>query len=388
MTSRTRFYVLIVSTPLVAFAIVGGLLGKAAGREDSYQFLRVFEDVRSLVLTNYVEDVDFDHVMEGAMRGLAEGLDPDSAYLTPEQVDLIEKGAPEPAGDTGIELTRQYYLRVIAARDGSPAARAGLRSGDYIRGIDGKSTRDMSVFEGMRLLRGPAGSKVNLTVLRGSAAEPHEVVLVREPLSAMQVTSRMLADGIGFLRVATFGAGTVAEVRRLVAELERAGATRLIVDLRGTAQGSVEAAVATSRLFVASGILTKRESRGTTLDSISAQAGDGAVELPITLLTTAGTSGPAEVFAAALAGNARATLVGERTLGRAAEQRLVRLPDGSGLWMTWARYLTPAGKTIQGAGLDPDEAVDEPDVEFGAPPPPTDPILDKAIDRASVKKAA
>ena len=388
MTSRTRFYVLIASIPLVAFAIIGGLLGKVAAREDSYQHLRVFEDVRQLVLSNYVEEVDFDIVMDGAMRGLAEGLDPDSAFLTPEQAGLVDKGALAAAGDTGIELTRQYYLRVIAARDGSPAARGGLRTGDYIRGIDGKPTRDMSVFEGARLLRGPVGTKVALTVLRGSAAEPHEVVLVREPLAPVQVSSRALADGIGYVRIATFGAGTVAEVRGVIADFERAGATRLIIDLRGTAQGSVEAALATARLFVASGVLAKRESRGTTLDTTTAHAGDGAVKLPITLLTTAGTSGPAEVFAAALTGNARAEIVGERTLGRAAEQRLVRLPDGSGLWMTWTRYLTPAGKPIHGAGLDPDEAIDEPDVEFGAPPPSADPILDKAIERAAAKKAA
>ena len=135
-------------------------------------------------MSNYVEEVKVDHVMEGAMRGLADGLDPDSAYLNAKQVKALEAGETLPDGDVGLELTRQYYLRVIAARDGSPAAKAGLQTGDYVRAIDGKPTRDMSVFEGTRLLRGQPGSKVTLTVIRGNAADPHEVTLVREKPSA------------------------------------------------------------------------------------------------------------------------------------------------------------------------------------------------------------
>ena len=114
------------------------------------------------------------------MRGLADGLDPDSAYLTAKQVAALESRAALPDGEVGLELTRQYYLRVIAAREGSPAAAAGLQTGDYVRGIDGKPTREMSVFEGTRLLHGQPGSKVTLTIIRGNAADPHEIPLVRE----------------------------------------------------------------------------------------------------------------------------------------------------------------------------------------------------------------
>ena len=174
MTSRTRVAVLLVSLPVLAFAIVGGVLGRtAAAQGESYRYLRIFQDVVTLILDNYVEEVDVDKVMHGAMHGLADGLDPDSAYLDAAQL----KAHGQTGGDAahpGIELTRQYYLRVIAARDGSPAAKAGLRPGDYVRSIDGQSTRDITVYEGMRLLRGKAGSKVKLAILRGNAAEPHE----------------------------------------------------------------------------------------------------------------------------------------------------------------------------------------------------------------------
>ena len=141
--------------------------------------------------------------MHGAMHGLADGLDPDSAYLDAAQVKVLEKGDLGGSGQTGLELTRQYYLRVIAARDGSPAARAGLMPGDYIRAIDGQSTRDTTVYEGLRLLRGKPGTKVHLTVLRGNAAEPHEIDLVREELprwrckSDMPLPCRSSARGIG-----------------------------------------------------------------------------------------------------------------------------------------------------------------------------------------------
>src|SRR5919197_637312 len=170
MSSRTRLIVMTISAPVIAFAIVGGFLGKVMAREDTYQHLKIFDDVVGLVSSNYVEEADMDRVLRGAMHGLAEGLDPDSAYLSPDQVKQVESGAPLPPAGVGLEITRQYYLRVIAARDNSPAAKAGLRTGDYIRAINDLSTRDMSVWEGVRALRGAAGTKVSLTIIRGSAA--------------------------------------------------------------------------------------------------------------------------------------------------------------------------------------------------------------------------
>ncbi|MEP6916404.1 MAG: PDZ domain-containing protein, partial [Acidobacteriota bacterium] len=175
MTLKTRLSVLLLSTPIVVFVVVGGLMGNASARagDETFQHLKVFGDVVSLVMNNYVEEVKVDRAMEGALKGLADGLDPDSAYLNAQQVADVQAGAALPDGEIGLELTRQYYLRVIAARDGSPAAKAGLQTGDYVRAIDGKPTREMSVFEGMRLLHGQVGSKLLLTVIRGNAADPH-----------------------------------------------------------------------------------------------------------------------------------------------------------------------------------------------------------------------
>ncbi len=388
MKIRGRVVVLAVSMAVVAFAVVGGFMSKAIARQDSYQYLRTFEDVVSLIMNNYVEDVNVDKVMHGAMHGLADGLDPDSAFLDASQVKVFEKGDLGGPGQTGLELTRQYYLRVIAARDGSPAAKAGLMPGDYIRAIDGQSTRDTSVYEGQRLLRGQPGTKVHLTLLRGNAAEPHELDLVREALPALAVKSRMAAPGVGYLRIAEFGKGTTEQIKSEVSSLAKAGAKNLIVDVRGTAFGDVDAGLAAARLFVKNGVLAYRQDRGREKEAVSAAATDGSITITTTVLTDNGTSSGAEVFAAALSGNKRATLIGERTLGRAARQKLVRLPDGSALMLTHLLYLTPASVAIHEKGLTPDVAVEQPDVDFGQPAPAKDATLDKAIEQLTLKAAA
>lgn len=389
MNSRTRVIVMSISAPVIAFAIVGGFLGKVMAGQDTYPHLKVFGDVVDLVTSNYVEDINLDKVMKGAMHGLADGLDPDSAYLTPEQVRQVESGAPMSPAGVGLELTRQYYLRVIAARDNSPAAKAGIRTGDYIRTINDQPTRDMSVWEGVRALRGTPGSRVTLTVIRGNAADPHVVELTRETDPPPTVTGRVAAPGVGYVRVAGIGPNSASQVKSQVAELSKAGAAKLIVDLRRTSTGSYDEGLALARLFVASGTLAQRESKNAARETIAAAAGDGSITMPTQLLVDTGTSGAAELFASALVGNKRADLIGEHTIGRVAQQKLVKLPDGAGLWLSMSRFLTPAGAQLHEKGLEPTVAVDEPDVlEFGAQPPAIDPILDKALERFADKKAA
>lgn len=388
MSSHTRRLVLWISIPVVAFAIVGGFLSQATAREETYEHLRIFENVVSLITSNYVEKVDVDKVMDGAMHGLADSLDPDSAFLTSDLVKQIETNAPLPAGDIGIDLTRQYYLRVIATRDGSPAARAGIRTGDYVRIIGDTPTREMSVFEGMRRLRGAVGSKVTITIIRGSTTDPHVIELTREAVPPAEVTGKIVAPGVGYLRVTAVGPRTAEQAKARAAELTKSGATSLLVDIRRVSGGSLDGGVALARLFVKQGTLTSRETKGGLKEAITAAAGDGSITAPTTILIDTGTSGAAELFASALLGNKRADTIGERTIGRAAEQKLVRLPDGTGLWLTTSRFLKPDGTPLHEKGLEPTVPVDEPDVEFGQPAPTDDVILNKALELAAQKKAA
>jgi carboxyl-terminal processing protease len=387
MTARTRLWVLAVSVPVIVFALVGGYLGQALAKDDTYQHLRVFDDVVTHVVNNYVEEVDLKQAMRGAMRGLADALDADSAYLTPELVRTLENNTSAGPADIGIELTRQYYLRVVSAREGSPAAKAGLRTGDFIRAIDNRPTRDMSAYEGARLLRGAAGSKVTLLVFRGNAADPHEVPLVRERIAGPELTSRMANATTGYVRIVDFTKESPTRIKQAFDALAKTGATRYIVDLRGAARGDLDDGIAVARLFVRSGTLAVRQAK-TTRDTIQAQATDGVITAPVELLVDQGTAAAAEIFASALGGNDRAELIGERTLGRAARQQLVKLPDGSGLLLSSVRYLTPKNEGIHERGLGPDVEVDQPDVEFGATPPAKDETLDKAIERIADKKAA
>jgi carboxyl-terminal processing protease len=382
MSSRTRWIVIALSTPLVILAAVGGLLGAPRAPQAGFPHLRVFEDVVSLVMGAYVEEIDADKVMEGAMRGLADSLDASSSYLPPEEVAMVEAKTPPAPADTGLVVARSGYLRVLGVRDGSPAERAGIRSGDLLRAIDDKPTRDMSTFTGQRLLRGAVGSKVVVSVIRFNPAEPHTFTLQREATPTTHVTSKTLATGEGYVRISSFGAGSGDALRAQVEKLQQAGAKGIVIDVRNTADGSYVEAFKAAEVFIASGTIATRAGRDdANKEVISAPAGNKAVATPAVVLMAFGTSGPAEVFVAALAGAKRAALVGERTAGLAAEQRLVKLPENRGLWMTYARYLTMAGEPILEKGVRPDVVVEEPNPDFGDVLPSTDDMLGKALER-------
>ena len=389
MTSRTRLWVLLISTPVIVFAIIGGYLGQVMAKDETYQHLRVFEDVVSLVLNNYVEEVDIKKAMKGAMNGLADNLDADSGFLPANIVPAFEANQPAGPADVGIEVSRQYYLRVISVRDGSPAAKAGMRPGDFIRAIDKRSTKDVSIYEGDRLLHGQPGSKVSLLVIRGNAADPHDVVLTRERVAAAppELTSKMADSTTGYVHILEFSKRSPVTIKQAIDALAKTGATRYVIDLRGATRGDLDDAVAAARLFVKSGTLVIRESKGNK-ETVAAQPGDGAITTPVVLLVDQSTARSGEVFAAALDANKRAEMIGEHTVGSAARQRLVKLPDGSAMLLSYMRYLLPNGTAIHEKGLQPEVLVDEPDIEFGAPAPTTDLTLQKALEYFTQKKAA
>jgi carboxyl-terminal processing protease len=374
--------VLLISTPIVAFVTVGGILGaqRPAGRDFPHR--DTFEDVLSLIMQAYVEPADMNKVLEGAMRGLADSLDTSSSYLVPEEVRAIEANTAPPAGDVGLVVTRQYWLRVVGVRDGSPAAKAGLQTGDFVRMIDGKPTRDISTVAGNRLLRGAPGSKVSVTVIRGNVADPHVFDLVRTTPGGDAVSQKPLPNGGAHVRVASFGAAAVAGLKTMFEGLAKAKVGYAVIDLRGTADGRPEDGIAAARLFVKSGVIAVRGGREAERTKIEAGAGDGAITMPVALLVSNGTANAAELFSAALVGNNRAELVGEPTAGLAAVQKLVKLPENHGLWLTYQRYFTVDGKTaIHERGLRPTFGVEIPRLGFDELPPATDEPLAKAADR-------
>ena len=389
MTDRTRFVVLIVTAPILAYTLVGGFLSRVVAREDTYRHLRVFEDVVSLVTTNYVEEVEAERIMQGALWGLAEGLDPESSYLTPDEVNRHEVGDARGEVGVGLVLTRQYYIQIVAARDGSPAAEARLLPGDYIRAIDDNPTRLMSTVRGHQLLQGEPGSTVRLSVIRGNAAEPVEVELERGDGQSAAVTNRIVAPGVGYLRVAEFADTTAAAIASAAGTLARQGAERLLIDLRGTATGAFESGIDAARLFTDADTLVIRESSNEQ-EPVHGPDQEPSITWPVVLITNPGTAGAAELFAAALTDADRAETVGLRTAGRAAEQTLIHLPYGAGLLLSSTRYLTASGEPIHRSGVEPAVVVPERAAELGQPVvnPDEDPVLDRALEHLATMPPA
>lgn len=382
MSRRTRLLALFTSTPLLVLVIVGGLLGAArpATGQQGFDHLPVFWDVVRLTLGAYVEPPDVDRIMDGAMRGLTDRLDASSSYLSPAEVEALEAGTPLPPADPGITVTKQYYLRIVGLRDDSPAAKAGLRSGDFIRAIDDVATRDMSAHAGARMLAGEPGTTVTLLVIRSNAAEPRPIVVSREVPPGNRVASRRLAGGEAYVRVTSFGDGVADELRRAVEELGGAATAGVLIDIRDVADGALENGLEAARLFVDSGgTLATRATREAQPVRTTASEGDGGFDMPVVLLVSIGTGGAAELFAAALDDNDRATLVGTPTAGLAAEQSLVRLPEGHGLLLSTARYLHDDERPIHGEGLAPDVPVEVPVVPFDEEAPATDAVLERAV---------
>ena len=386
MTDRTRLVVLALTFPIMAYTLAGSMLGGVVAQEGAYRHLRIFEEVVSLVTSNYVEQVDADRIMHGALWGLAEGLDPESSYLTPDEVQLHDAGLDDAEAGVGLTLTRQYYVQVVAARDGSPAALAGLRPGDYLRQIDGNPTRMMSIVRARQLLRGPAGSSVSLEIIRGNAAEPVTLDLVRGDDRSANITSRIAAPGVGYLRIAEFDATTVGAIGDANDSLAEQGAERLVIDLRDTATGSHDTGIAAAELFTDADPLVIRESSNER-EPVARSPRPPSIAGPVVLLTNFGTAGAAELFAAALADAGRADTVGIRTAGRASEQTLVRLPAGGGLLLSSTRYLTASGESIHRQGVAAAVPVREPGGDLApaaaeAPPDEDreDPVLDRALE--------
>ena len=380
MTNRTRLVLLVVTVPILGYTLVGGLLGSVVAREGTYQHLRVFEDVVSLVTNNYVEPVETESIIRGALWGLAEGLDSESSYLTADETRIYTSGSTAGEVGIGLELRRQYYVQVLAARDGSPAAAAGLHAGDFLRAIDNNPTRMMSTVKAHQLLLGAPGSVVRLSVIRDNAADPIELEVIRGSDRSVNVSGRVLSPGVGYLRIAEFDDETIRSIESTTDTLKQQGTERLLIDLRNTAVGSFRTGIAAAALFTDADTLVIRET-SSAQEPFSGTSQPATIGWPVVLVTNQGTAGAAELFAAALADNDRAESVGLRTAGRAAEQTLVELPEGGGLLLSSTQYLTSSGASIHRAGVDPAVVVQGPLPTLGqnTSKPDEDPVLERAL---------
>ncbi|MEO8671794.1 MAG: S41 family peptidase [Tahibacter sp.] len=320
--------------------------------------VRTFTAVYNLVKQAYVEDVGDKAMMQAAIKGLLAGLDPHSEYLDPRQLDELSEDTSGAYDGLGLEvLTIEGSLRVIAPIDDTPAERGGIKPGDIITRIDGKTVSPENVAASIELLRGAPGSGVVLTVLHEGASVPVDISLKRETIKVASVRARWVEPGYAYLRIAQFQEDTGAELKRKLAKLRSKDSTLrgVVLDLRSNPGGLLTSAVEVSDAFLDAGVIVSTRGRLPNADlSFSATSGDLANAAPIVLLVDKGTASAAEIVAGALKDNHRALLLGQKTFGKGSVQTVLPLDDGHAVKLTTARYFTPNGTSIQATGIVPD----------------------------------
>ena len=320
--------------------------------------LRVFVEVFHKVKRDYVEDVSDKKLLENAIRGMLEGLDPHSAYLDETAYSELQEGTTGEFGGLGIEIgSEDGLIKIISPIDDTPASRAGIQAGDTIIRLDGAPVRDMSINEAVKKMRGEVGTSIELTLMREGVAQPLELQLVRDRIKIRSVRSRELEPGLGYLRVSAFQANTgddfVAELGRLKAGKD--GLKGLILDLRNNPGGVLGAAVAVSDAFLESGRIVYTEGRvADARMSFDAKAPDLLAGAPLVVLINEGSASASEIVAGALQDRGRAVLMGRKSFGKGSVQTILPMNDESAIKITTARYFTPSGRSIQAQGVVPD----------------------------------
>jgi carboxyl-terminal processing protease len=363
MNSRTKFVVVMSSTCLVALLLLGGVVSKGAPAEDKsadnnvYKHLAVYSEVLSRIKSEYVEEPDMSSVTLGAMNGLLEAIDPYASYLNAEQYKEYLKNFDTYRGDLGMVLAKKFgYITIVSVIPGSPAAKAGLTTGDMLESVKGIATRDMPLAYARLLLRGQAGTTVDLSVLRRKP-EPQKLTMTRAIVTAPSVEAKMLPDNIGYIKIAAMGHTQIKEVSTAVADLQKQGAKKLLLDLRYSASGDPEDGIELANLFLDKGLIAYSVGQKSPRKNYDADPKKDVTSLPLIVLTNRGTAAAAEVAAAALQGDKRAEIVGEHTYGDASVLRPITMDDGSAVILSVAKYYSPDGKSIQDNGVTPQELV-------------------------------
>jgi len=404
MNSRLQNTLVTLSGILVALLLVGVVLGqnRPAASTDPYRHLNVFTEVLARIKSDYVEEPDMKSVSLGAVNGLLVSVDPFASYLNADQYKQYLKTLEDPRAGVGLILSRKYgyEIGVVAAIPGSPADKAGLTTGDILEAIQGIQTRDMPLAYADVLLHGDPGTAVELKVLRLSRPEPITVTLTRAVVAPPPLEAKTLDAETGYIAAVDLRAGKAAVVAEAIRQLVGKGAKRLVLDLRNSALSVPEEGAALADLFLDKGSITTVKGQTVKEQVYEASPAKTVFRGPLVVLTNRGTTGAAEVAAAALAAHKRAEIVGERTYGDAALRKPVATGDGGAVLLAVAKYYTPEGKAINEVSVTPQHLVAESapqtfeDEEPGAPAPQDlkqperkeDAVLKKALEILSGKQ--
>ncbi|NJB67132.1 carboxyl-terminal processing protease [Desulfobaculum xiamenense] len=351
-----RFTVWIFTAILLLAMSVSTGSTQPAG-EDLYGPLKRFSQAMDMIERQYVRDVPRDELINGAIRGMLQDLDPHSAFMTPEEFKEMRIGTSGEFSGIGIEISlRNGRLTVISPIEDTPADKAGLKAGDAILEIDGESTQDITLMEAVQRIRGPKGSEIELTVLHKGETVPVTVTMRRDTIPIIGAKGEELEKGYLYLRLTRFHEHTTKEMRALIkkhsADHEIKG---IILDLRNNPGGLLDQAVSVADTFLTEGNIVYIQGRDPkSRKDFNARKSSGDLDQPMVVLINAGSASASEIVAGALQDHNRALLVGERTFGKATVQSVIPLADGSGIKLTTALYYTPSGRSIQAEGIVPD----------------------------------
>lgn len=408
MNSKSKYAILLISSVLVIYAIIGGMLGRVSAQNGSYQQLSIFTEVLGRIQNDYVDDPNMKNAVDGAIRGLVESVDPNGGYLSPKDVAFYKDYNPQKTPGIGVVLakpTRLGYPVIISVITGGPASKVGLSSGDIIESIDGMTTRELNLVQVNAMLAIPAGKSAALSVIKSRRADPEPVSVAREVVQAPPVEAKIIENNIAYIKVPYLAPGKAQETKRQLDSLLKKGAISVVLDLRYTAGGDDKEALDIANLFIDSGTLAflgssnPLQAQKRPREALNADPKQALTKVPLAVIVNQGTAGAAELIAGAIADNHRGQVVGVKTFGVGSVQKLIPLEDGYGLLISTAKYFTPSGKEIQDtepqdSGIKPtiemrqtaEETIDLNDDQIEVQPPPKEPAkeedrqLNKAIE--------
>ncbi|MBK5102006.1 MAG: S41 family peptidase, partial [Desulfobacteraceae bacterium] len=352
---RVFFNVVLVLLFLGGTLFLNGNGGEVkADTKEVYKNIEIFTDVLRQIEKHYVEPQDSQKLIYGAIKGMVRSLDPHSSFMTKEEHQELMMETKGSFTGIGIEITiKDNILTVVSPIEGTPAYKEGLKAGDKIIAIENKSTKDMTLMEAVKKIRGPKGTKIRLTIKREGTDKPLEFSITRDVIPLKSVRHHLLTPEIGYVRISNFQSKTAKDLSSVLKKLENGRRLKgLILDLRNNPGGLLSQAIEVSDLFIDSGVIVSTKGRASS-QNIEATAHKNSKErnYPLVILVNAGSASAAEIVAGALQDNKRALILGTRSFGKGSVQTILPLSDGSGLRLTTARYYTPSGKSIQLSGI-------------------------------------
>ena len=370
---------------VLTLSLGGTVASKGTDSGATYEQLRLFTEVLSIVQTQYVDEVPPKDLIYNAIKGTLRGLDPHSSFLDPESYKEMQVETSGSFGGLGIEITlKDDILTVVSPIEGTPAYKVGLHTGDRIVKIDGLVTKDMQLPDAVKRMRGKPGTKVTISVVREGWTEPKDFDIIREQIRVQSVRTHNLGDGVEYLKLRQFQEQSPHDLEAALDRFSKEGMKALILDLRGNPGGLLTAAVEVSEKFIDDGklvVYTEGRVRNQNM-RFSAHAKKGYASMPMVVLVNQGSASASEIVAGALQDWGRAMIVGTQTFGKGSVQTIIPLSDGSGLRLTTAKYFTPKGRSIHGKGITPDIVVEAPKepVTKDRPLPSADPFEDLKKD--------